>query len=176
MHFPVLAWKLSITLPTRLFMSEINHIKAQSLQGDCRIAIVMSRYNSFIGDRLLKGCLDTLKENGVDENNITLLHVPGAFEIPVAVKGIIDAGGYDAIITLGAVIRGETPHFDYICTECARGIMEINVATGVPVIFGVLTVDNTQQALDRSGDEESNKGSEAAITALEMISVLRQIS
>ena len=155
-------------------MSEIKYIKAQPLQGDCHIAIVMSRYNNFIGDRLLKGCLDTLQENGVDNSHITLIHVPGAFEIPVAVKRIADKGKYDAIITLGAVIRGETPHFDYICTECARGIMDIGVTTGIPVVFGVLTVDNTQQALDRSGEEESNKGSEAAITALEMISVLRQ--
>ena len=156
-------------------MSEINHIKGEETGSDCRIAIVMSRYNSFIGERLLKGCLKTLDDKGVAKDKTTLIHVPGAFEIPIVVKRLAESRKYDAIITLGAVIRGETPHFDYICNECSRCLADIGVQTNVPVIFGVLTVDNTEQAMDRSGDEESNKGSECADAALEMISVLRQI-
>ena len=140
-----------------------------------RVAIVASRYNSFVVDRLLQGCQDSLRSGGVKDEDITLVRVPGAFEIPVAVKRLAESERYDAVIALGAIIRGETPHFDFIAAECSRGLAQIALQTDIPVVFGVLTVDNTQQALDRSGDEESNKGSEAAYTALEMINVLRQI-
>jgi 6,7-dimethyl-8-ribityllumazine synthase len=141
----------------------------------CRIAIVASRFNSFVVDRLLEGCVRTLASRGVPDGNITLVRVPGAFEIPAAVRALVDRGAADAVIALGAVIRGETSHFEYIAGECARGLGAIAAATGMPVIFGVLTVDNAQQALDRSGDDESNKGSEAAAAALDMIGVLRGI-
>jgi 6,7-dimethyl-8-ribityllumazine synthase len=154
----------------------MHKIEAKETDAGRRIAIVASRYNSFVVDRLLEGCLATLKAGGIEEQNITLVTVPGAFEIPVAVKALADKGESDSIITLGAIIRGETPHFDIIADECTRGIGSIAIDSGLPVVFGVLTVDNVEQAMDRSGDEESNKGSEAATTALEMISVLGQIS
>ncbi|MFQ5659504.1 MAG: 6,7-dimethyl-8-ribityllumazine synthase [Gammaproteobacteria bacterium] len=157
-------------------MSVINKIEASGGVNDVHIAIVASRYNSFIVDRLLQGCLDTLTNRGVQKNAITLVRVPGAFEIPVAAARVAGKGEYDAVIALGAVIRGETPHFEYIARACSSGLAKIALQADVPVIFGVLTVDSTQQALDRSGDEESNKGSEAACTALDMISVFRKIS
>ena len=156
-------------------MAELTKIEAQPVVANSRVAIVASRYNSFVVDRLLEACLATLQAGGIEEENITLVKVPGAFEIPVAVKALADEAGFDAIITLGAIIRGETPHFDIIADECTRGIGSIAIDSGLPVVFGVLTVDNVDQAMDRSGDEESNKGSEAAQTALEMISVLGQI-
>ncbi len=156
-------------------MSDIKQIEATGRVGDSRIALVVSRYNSSVVDRLLEGCINTLMSAGIKRANVSLVKVPGAFEIPVTVKRIADAGNVDAIITLGAVIRGETAHFEIIAAECARGIAAIAVETGLPVIFGVLTVDTIDQAMDRSGDEESNKGSEAAQTAMEMITVLGQI-
>ncbi len=140
-----------------------------------KIAIVASRFNSFIVDRLQQGALKCLENNNVNSDAITLIKVPGAFEIPVAVEAIIDKNEFDAVITLGAIIKGETPHFDYIANECTHGISQLAMNSGIPVIFGVLTVDNTDQAMDRAGDEESNKGYEAASAALEMIDVLRQI-
>jgi 6,7-dimethyl-8-ribityllumazine synthase len=156
-------------------MSDIKQIEGDGKVSDSRIALVVSRYNYFIVDRLLEGCINTLVNAGIKRANIRLIKVPGAFEIPVTVKRLAETDTIDAIITLGAIIRGETPHFDIIANECARGIGSIAIETGLPVIFGVLTVDNVDQAMDRSGDEESNKGSEAAQTAVEMISVLRQI-
>ncbi len=140
-----------------------------------KIAIVASRFNSFIVDRLQQGALKCLENNNVSSDAITLVKVPGAFEIPVAVEAIIDRNEFDAVITLGAIIKGETPHFDFIANECTHGISQLAMNSGIPVIFGVLTVDNTDQAMDRAGDEESNKGYEAASAALEMIGVLRQI-
>ncbi len=157
-------------------MGDIEQIEGSGEIGESRITLVVSRYNSFVVDRLLEGCLGTLEHAGVNKDNIKLIKVPGAFEIPIVVKHVADQGKTDAIITLGAVIRGETPHFDIIANECVRGIGSIAIETGLPVIFGVLTVDTVEQAMDRSGNEESNKGSEAAQTALEMISVLAQIT
>ena len=157
-------------------MSEINIIEHKGPVNDSvKIGIVASRFNSFIVDRLYNGAVKTLTENGVKEENITVVRVPGAFEIPVAVEALLDKEEYAAIITLGAIIRGETPHFEYIANECTHGIAQLAMNSGVPVIFGVLTVDNTEQAMDRAGDEESNKGSESAAAALEMIGVLEQI-
>lgn len=141
---------------------------------EAKIAIVASRYNSFVVERLMSGAIKTLEENGVANDDISLLRVPGAFEIPMTVKVLADENQYDGIITLGAVIRGETPHFDFICTECARGINDVSMQYNLPVAFGVLTVDTTEQALDRSGEEESNKGRESALTVLEMINIVRQ--
>ncbi len=157
-------------------MSEIKIIEHKGpVDESVKIAIVASRFNSFIVDRLYDGAIKTLTNNGIREEDITVVRVPGAFEIPVAVDALLGEEDYAAIITLGAVIRGETPHFEYICNECSHGISQLAMNYGVPVIFGVLTVDNSDQAMDRAGDEESNKGSESAVAALEMIGVLNQI-
>jgi 6,7-dimethyl-8-ribityllumazine synthase len=157
-------------------MSEITLIEQKdTYTGSVKIAIVASRFNSFIVDRLYDGAIKTLNSNGINNEAITLVKVPGAFEIPVTVQALLDRNKFDAVITLGAIIRGETPHFDFISNECTRGIGQLAINSGVPVIFGVLTVDNSEQAMDRAGDEESNKGSEAAAAALEMIGVLEKI-
>ena len=153
----------------------INMIVADSDIAESRIAIVMSKYNSYIVDRLLQACLATLHAGGIDNNAITLVKVPGAVEIPLAARQLAMQDNIDAIIALGAIIRGETPHFDIIARTCSDGVTRVALDYGLPVIFGVLTVDNSQQATDRSGDEESNKGSEAALAAMEMISVLKKI-
>ena len=157
-------------------MSEIKIIKRElSSKATAKIAIVVSRFNSFVVDRLYDGAIRTLRNHGNDDASITVIHVPGAFEIPLAVKTCLDQKRFDAIITLGAIIRGETPHFEYISSECTRGIGQLGLETGIPVIFGVLTVDDAEQAMDRAGADESNKGAEAALAALEMISVLEQV-
>lgn len=157
-------------------MSAIKIIEQkEAYEGPVKIAIVASRFNSFIVDRLYAGAIKTLKQNGVEGDAITVVKVPGAFEIPVAVQALLDENKFHAVITLGAIIRGETPHFDFISNECTHGISQLAINSGIPVIFGVLTVDNAEQALDRAGDEESNKGSEAAAAALEMIGVLDKI-
>ncbi len=157
-------------------MSNINIIEHKGvLEGSVKIAIVVSRFNSYVVDRLYDGAIKCLKANDIANDAITVVKVPGAFEIPVAVEALLDQGEYDAVITLGAIIRGETPHFDFISNECTHGISQLAINSGVPVIFGVLTVDNSEQAMDRAGDEESNKGYEAASAALEMISVIKQV-
>jgi len=139
------------------------------------IAIVASRYNEYIVERLVQGCLNTLQAGGVSAGAITLLRVPGAFELPVTAARLARLKKYEAIIALGTVIRGDTPHFDYICQECAAGLGRVATETGLPVVFGVLTVDNVEQAEDRSGADNNNKGREAAQTAIEMISLLRRL-
>jgi 6,7-dimethyl-8-ribityllumazine synthase len=157
-------------------MSGINIIEQKEPYKDpVKIAIVASRFNSFIVDRLYDGAIKSLEANGVSKDAVTVVKVPGAFEIPVAVEALLDKDEYDAVITLGAIIRGETPHFDFISNECTHGLAQLAINSGVPVIFGVLTVDNADQAMDRAGDEESNKGFESASAALEMIGVLKQI-
>lgn len=157
-------------------MSEINIIEQKEpYKGSVKIAIVASRFNKFVVERLYQGAIRCLEANGVSHDQITLVNVPGAFEIPVAVKALLDKKEYDAVITLGAIIRGETPHFEFIANECSRGLAQLALESVIPVIFGVLTVDNTEQAMDRAGDEESNKGFEATSAALEMIGVLNKI-
>ena len=156
-------------------MANIELIEGTGSVKHARIAIVASRYNNYIVERLLDGCIETLSKAGINNEQITLVRVPGAFEIPMAAGRLADSKKYDAVIALGAVIRGETPHFEYICNECANGLATIALQVDIPVIFGVLTVDTIEQAEDRSGDEESNKGCEAASTAIEMIDVLRKI-
>ena len=135
---------------------------------DFRIAIVISRFNSFITQHLLDGAEDALKRHGIADEKITVVWVPGAFEIPTVAKKAAESGNYDAVICLGAVIRGATPHFDYVAAEVSKGVAAVGLATGVPVIFGVLTTDSIEQAIERAGTKAGNKGWDAAITALEM--------
>lgn len=156
-------------------MPEIRLITGQDTLEDATIGIVASRFNSFIVDRLLSACFARLKSAGVGESGITIVQVPGAFEIPVAVQRLLINGQCDAVIALGAIIRGETPHFEYIARECSHGLAELALKHDTPVIFGVLTVDNTEQAVDRAGAEESNKGGEAARVAIQMINVMRRL-
>lgn len=140
-----------------------------------RFTIVVARFNSFVVESLLEGAVDTLVRHGVNDANITVVRVPGAFEMPVAVKKVAQKGESDAIITLGAVIRGGTPHFDYVAGECASGIAAVARETGIPVAFGVLTTDTIEQAIERSGTKAGNKGADAAMSALEMVSLLRNL-
>ena len=136
-----------------------------------RFAIVATRWNEFIVDRLVEGALDALRRHGVDEAQITLVKVPGAFEIPVASKQLLDAGGVDAIIALGCVIRGATAHFEYVASSVTSGCSQLAVASGIPVVFGVLTTDSIEQAVERAGTKAGNKGAEAATVAIEMVSL-----
>src|SRR5574341_1103849 len=138
-----------------------------------RLAIVVSRFNSFITERLLSGALDALTRAGADEKKVEVVRVPGSFEIPVAAKTLAQSGRYDAVITLGCIIRGETQHFDYISAEVTRGIQLAALETGVPMAFGVLTTDSLEQAVDRAGAKSGNKGAEVALAAIEMANLLR---
>ena len=157
-------------------MSDINIIEGQlRLDSPARFGIVASRFNSFIVAHLLEGCLDTLKRMGVDASAITVVRVPGAFEMATAARRMAASGNYDALIALGAVIRGATPHFDYVAGECSKGLAAVSASSGVPLAFGVLTVDTIEQAIERAGTKAGNKGADAAQTAIEMVSLLRQL-
>ncbi|ACE61061.1 MULTISPECIES: 6,7-dimethyl-8-ribityllumazine synthase [Actinobacillus] len=140
-----------------------------------KFGIVTARFNDFINDKLLSGAIDTLVRHGADENNIDTAWVPGAFEIPLVAKKMATSGKYDAVICLGTVIRGSTTHYDYVCNEAAKGIGAVALETGVPVIFGVLTTENIEQAIERAGTKAGNKGSECALGAIEMVNVLKAI-
>lgn len=142
---------------------------------DMKIGLVVGRFNSFIVDHLVSGAIDTIVRHGGAEANIEQILVPGAFEIPLAAKKMAASGKYDAIIALGAVIRGGTPHFDYVAGECTKGLAQVMMDKGVPVAFGVLTVDTIEQAIERAGTKAGNKGGEAALSAIEMVNVLKQI-
>jgi 6,7-dimethyl-8-ribityllumazine synthase len=142
---------------------------------NARFCLVVSRFNSFVVESLLNGALDTLKRHGAEDADLTLVRVPGAFEMPVAIERLAAKGGYDAIIAIGAVIRGGTPHFEYVAGECVKGIAHVSLKYGIPVAFGVLTVDSIEQAIERAGTKAGNKGAEAAMSAIEMINLLRQI-
>ena len=144
------------------------------LQGDnMTIAIVTSRFNEFIVKNLLSGALDGLKRHGVKDKDITVVEVPGAFDIPLLAKKLADTGKYQAIICLGAVIRGETPHFDYVSANVAAGIAKVSLDSQLPIIFSVLTTDTTEQALDRAGGKSGNKGFDAALAAIELVNVIK---
>jgi 6,7-dimethyl-8-ribityllumazine synthase len=156
-------------------MTTIKTIEGNFINTDAKIAIVVGRFNSFVVESLLSGALDTLKRQGVKDSDITIIRVPGAFEIPLAVKKVADQKRYDAIIALGAVIRGGTPHFEYVAGECVKGLGQIALEYGVPVAFGVLTVDSIEQAIERSGTKAGNKGGEAALSVLEMVSMIRNL-
>ena len=140
-----------------------------------KIGIVASRFNDFVVGRLIDGALDGLKRHNVKEENITLAKVPGAFEIPVAAKKMAESKKFDAIICLGTVIRGATSHYDYVCNEVSKGIAQVSLESGVPVLFGVLTTENIEQAVERSGSKAGNKGTECALAAIEMIQLLKQL-
>lgn len=140
-----------------------------------RIAIVAARFNHFVVDKLLASAVETLNAAGISSQDLDIVRVPGAFEIPLAAKKLAAGKNYDAVITLGAVIRGGTPHFDYVCSECARGVTEAALETGVPVLFGVLTCDDMEQAMDRAGGKHGNKGADAALAAMEMADLLRKL-
>lgn len=135
---------------------------------DLKIGIVVGRFNEFITSKLLGGAEDALRRHGVADENMTVVWVPGAFEIPLATKKLADKGEFDAIITLGTVIRGSTPHFDYVCSEAAKGISKVGMDYNIPVIFGVLTTDTIEQAIERAGTKAGNKGYDAAVSAIEM--------
>jgi len=141
-----------------------------------KVAIVVSRFNSLIVERLLEGALDTLTRIGqVNDSDITVVRVPGAYELPLTAKKAAESGNYDAVIAIGAVIRGGTPHFDYVAGQANSGLAQVAMDSGVPVAFGVITTDTDEQAIDRAGVKHGNKGSEAALSALEMINVLEQL-
>ncbi|MDC1255937.1 6,7-dimethyl-8-ribityllumazine synthase [bacterium] len=141
-----------------------------------KVAIVVSRFNSFVVDRLLEGAVDTLKRHGnVADDDITVIKVPGAYELPLVAKKAAKNGSYDAIIAIGAVIRGGTPHFDFVAGECNKGLAQVCLDAEIPVAFGVITTDTIEQAIDRAGLKVGNKGGEAALSALEMINVLSQL-
>lgn len=140
-----------------------------------KFAIVSARFNDFITKSLVNGAADALVRHDTAEADITAFQVPGAFEIPLMAKKLADTGKYDAVITLGAVIRGSTPHFDYVSSEVSKGVAKVSLDTGVPVIFGVLTTDTIEQAVERAGTKHGNKGAEAAMSALEMVNVLKMV-
>ncbi len=140
-----------------------------------RFGIVVGRFNDFISERLLAAAIDTLRRHGVAESDITVAWAPGAFELPLAAKRLAASGRVDALIALGCVIRGATPHFDYVAGECAKGLSSVALGSGLPVAFGVLTVDSIEQAIERAGTKAGNKGADAALSALEMVNLLAAI-
>ena len=140
-----------------------------------KIAIVVARFNEFITSKLLSGCVDCLIRHEAADEDLTVAWVPGAFEIPMAAKKLAESGKYDAVICLGAVIRGATPHFDYVCAEASKGIAQVSMQTGVPVAFGVLTTENIQQAVERAGIKAGNKGVDCAMTAMEMVNLFKEM-
>jgi len=140
-----------------------------------KFGIIVSRFNSFISERLLEGAMDALIRHGAGDKGIDIARVPGAFEIPLAAKKMVKSGKYDAVICLGAVIRGSTPHFDYVAAEVSKGVASVSLDSGIPVAFGVLTTDTIEQAVERAGSKAGNKGFEAAVTAIETVNLLKAI-
>lgn len=152
-----------------------NELAGQLDASGQKIAIVVGRFNSFICERLVEGAVDAIVRHGGKDEAITIARVPGAFEIPLVAQKMANSGRYDAVICLGAVIRGATPHFDYVSNEVTKGVASVSLATGVPIAFGVLTTDTIEQAVERAGTKAGNKGFEAAVTAIEMINLLKSI-
>ncbi|MDF1528004.1 MAG: 6,7-dimethyl-8-ribityllumazine synthase [Sedimenticola sp.] len=142
---------------------------------NARFCLVVARFNSFVVESLLDGAIDALKRHGATDADITIVRVPGAFEMPLVLEKLAAKGGYDAIVALGAVIRGGTPHFDFVAGECVKGMAQVTLKHGLPIAFGVLTVDTIEQAIERAGTKAGNKGAEAAMSAVEMVNILRQI-
>lgn len=156
-------------------ISKMKTFEGKLISEGLKYAIVVGRFNEFISGKLLSGALDALRRHGVDESEIEIAWVPGAFEIPLAAKKMAKSKKYDAVICLGAVIKGSTPHFDYVSSEVSKGIANVSLETEVPVIFGVLTTDSIEQAIERAGTKAGNKGYDAAVTAIEMANLLKEI-
>jgi len=156
-------------------MSGAKIIKADLIAKGKRFGIIVSRFNEFISSKLLEGAIDTLAQHGVKEEDVSVVWVPGSFEIPMVAKKLAEGKKYDAVICLGAIIRGETPHFDFIASEAAKGIAKVGMDSDIPCVFGVITTDNLEQALDRAGTKSGNKGREAAKTAIEMCNLYAKI-
>ena len=156
-------------------MDKTRKIEGELVARDLRIGIVAARFNEFIVDSLVRGALDAIRRHGGSDKDVTLVRVPGAWEMPWAVAQMTQSRRYDAIVALGAVIRGATPHFEYVAGECAKGIAQAGLGAGVPVAFGVLTTDTIEQALERAGTKAGNKGADAALSAIEMASLLRRL-
>lgn len=157
-------------------MSSIKTLEGTMTHTGGRYALLVGRWNSFVVEHLLEGAVDTLRRHGIPEAQMTVVRVPGAFEIPLAAQRLAKTANYDAIIALGAVIRGGTPHFEHVAGECTKGIAQVSLAHDVPIAFGVLTVDSIEQAIERSGTKAGNKGAEAALSALEMVSLFEQLA
>lgn len=155
-------------------MSNVRTMQGDLTARSARVGIAIARFNEFIGTRLLDGAMDILTRHGVDTANIEVVKVPGAFELPLAVKIMAERGHYDALIALGCVVRGATPHFDYVAGSCVQGLARVSLEATTPVGFGVLTVDTIEQAIERAGTKAGNKGADAALAALEMVSLIRQ--
>ena len=153
----------------------MNLLEGKLLAEGQRIGIVAGRFNEFITSKLLGGALDAFKRHGGDEANIDLAWVPGAFEIPLIASKMAKSGKYDAVICVGAVIRGNTSHYDYVCNEVSKGIASVSLETGVPVLFGVLTTENIEQAIERAGTKAGNKGYDCALSAIEMVNLMKQL-
>ncbi|MDH3870997.1 MAG: 6,7-dimethyl-8-ribityllumazine synthase [Gammaproteobacteria bacterium] len=156
-------------------MNNITVKEGELVLRDARIALLVSRFNSFVVESLLEGALDTLRRHGADERNLQIVRVPGAYEMPLAAQRLAASKRHDAIIALGAVIRGGTPHFEYVAGECTKGLSSVSLKYDIPVAFGVLTVDTIEQAIERAGTKAGNKGEEAALSAIEMINLLRTL-
>ena len=150
-------------------------VEGELLARDLRFALIAARFNDFVVEPLVRGALDALKRHGVSEKQIEIVRVPGAFDIPVVARKLAQSRRYEALVALGAVIRGQTPHFDYVAGECASGLARIALESGVPIGFGVLTTDTVEQAVDRAGGKAGNKGADAALAALEMANLLRRL-
>jgi len=142
---------------------------------NAHFAILVARFNNFIVDHLLEGALDALKRHGIAETNIDIIRVPGAFEMPLAAQRIAATGRYQAMVALGAVIRGGTPHFDYVAGECTKGLAQVSLQSNTPIAFGILTTESIEQAIERAGTKAGNKGADAALTALEMVNLLESL-
>ena len=156
-------------------MHNVKNIEGDFFAQGARFAIIVSRFNSFVVESLVDGAIDTLKRHGIQESEITVMRVPGAFELPLLAQKVAAGGKFDCIIALGAVIRGGTPHFDYVAGEATKGLAQVSLQFGIPLSNGVLTTDTIEQAIERSGTKAGNKGSEAALGALEMVSLLRRL-
>jgi len=158
-------------------MTELKTIEGHfTAAGDARYGLVLARFNSLIVERLLEGAVDTLRRHGVSEERMTVVRVPGAYELPLAAPAMARSGAYDAVIALGCVIRGSTPHFDYVAGEAAKGLAMVSLAENLPVSFGVLTTDSIEQAIERAGTKAGNKGVDAALGAIEMVSLMAQLN
>ena len=156
-------------------MSTIKTIEGNYALGSSSYGIVISKFNSFIVERLLEGALEAFRKHGVQDRDISIVKVPGAYELPLTAEVMAESGKYVAVIALGAVMRGGTPHFEYVAGECVKGLGQVALTAGLPLAFGVLTVDTIEQAIERAGTKAGNKGEEAALTAMEMLSLVRQL-